>query len=97
MDVETIKHAARLTEWSERIQACRMSRKPVNAWCEENGINVKSYYLCMKYNMKKGLGIDTVEDMENLFLVRGAIWYCDRYSQYTSEALHPEFARHCLA
>ena len=44
MDVRTIKHAAKLSEWSERIRACRTSGKPVKTWCEENGINIKSYY-----------------------------------------------------
>lgn len=44
MDVRGIKHAAKLSEWSERIRACRSSGKPVKTWCEENGINVKSYY-----------------------------------------------------
>ena len=43
-DVRAIKHAAKLSEWSERIRACRSSGKQVKTWCEENGINVKSYY-----------------------------------------------------
>lgn len=44
MDVRTIKHAAKLSEWSERIRTCRSSGKPVKTWCEENGINDRSYY-----------------------------------------------------
>ena len=44
MDVRAIKHAAKLSEWSERIRACRSSGVPVKSWCEENGINIKSYY-----------------------------------------------------
>ena len=44
MDVKAIKHAAKLSEWSERIRACRSSGKPVKTWCEENGINIKSFY-----------------------------------------------------
>ena len=44
MDVRVIKHAAKLSEWSERIRGCRSSGKPVKTWCEENGVNVKSYY-----------------------------------------------------
>lgn len=44
MDVRTIKHATKLSEWSERIRACRSSGEPVKTWCEENGINIKSYY-----------------------------------------------------
>ena len=44
MDVRAIKHATKLSEWSERIRVCRSSGIPVKNWCEENGINVKSYY-----------------------------------------------------
>ena len=44
MDVRGIKHAAKLSGWSERIRACRSSGKPVKTWCEENGISIKSYY-----------------------------------------------------
>lgn len=44
MDVRAIKHATKLSEWSERIRVCRSSGIPVKTWCEENGINVKSYY-----------------------------------------------------
>ena len=44
MDVRAIKHAAKLSEWSERVRACRSSGKQVKAWCEENEINIKSYY-----------------------------------------------------
>ena len=44
MDVRAIKHAAKLSEWSGRIRACRSSGKQVKNWCEENGINIKSYY-----------------------------------------------------
>ena len=36
MDVRAIKHAAKLSEWSERIRACRSSGKPAKTWCEEN-------------------------------------------------------------
>ena len=43
MDVRGIKHAAKLSEWSERIRACRSSGKPVRTWCEENAyVPVKS-------------------------------------------------------
>lgn len=44
MDVRAIKHATKLSEWSERIRACRSSGIAVKNWCEENGINIKSYY-----------------------------------------------------
>ena len=44
MDVRAIKHAAKLSEWEERILACRSSGIPVKTWCEENNISIKSYY-----------------------------------------------------
>jgi hypothetical protein len=44
MDVRAIKHAAKLSEWQERIQACRTSGIPVKTWCEKNNISIKSYY-----------------------------------------------------
>lgn len=44
MEIRTIKHAAKMSEWGEHIRACRSSGKPVSVWCKENNINVKSYY-----------------------------------------------------
>lgn len=44
MEVRAIKHAIKLSEWKERIQACRSSGKTITAWCEENRINTKTYY-----------------------------------------------------
>lgn len=44
MDVREICHTARLTEWQERIRACRSSGKNVTTWCAENGISPKTYY-----------------------------------------------------
>ncbi len=44
MDVREICHTTRLTEWQERIRACRSSGKNVTTWCTENGISPKTYY-----------------------------------------------------
>lgn len=44
MDVVSMRHMARLTEWRQRIKACRMSGMPVSAWCAENHISSKTYY-----------------------------------------------------
>ena len=44
MDVRTMKHAAKLAEWSERVQACRSSGLPVREWCERNNVCDKTYY-----------------------------------------------------
>mgnify|MGYP000957927475 FL=1 len=42
--VRAVKHMARLSEWKERIIVCRNSGQPVQRWCEQNGINPKTYY-----------------------------------------------------
>ena len=44
MDVRTMKHAAKLAEWSEKVQACRSSGLPVRKWCEQNNVCYKTYY-----------------------------------------------------
>ena len=44
MDVRAIKHAAKLAEWSEKIQACRSSGMTVKEWCEQNHVCSKTYY-----------------------------------------------------
>lgn len=44
MDVRTMKHAAKLAEWSEKVQACRSSGLSVKKWCEENNVCSKTYY-----------------------------------------------------
>lgn len=44
MDVRTMKHAAKLAEWSEKVQACRSSGLTVKDWCEQNNVCSKTYY-----------------------------------------------------
>ena len=44
MDVRTMKHAAKLAEWSEKVQACRSSGMTVKEWCEQNQVCTKTYY-----------------------------------------------------
>ena len=44
MDVRTMKHAAKLAEWSEKVQACRSSGMTVKEWCEQNHVCSKTYY-----------------------------------------------------
>ena len=45
MRLQTTKQMMRLQEWSEQIKARNASGLSVKQWCEENGINVKTYYL----------------------------------------------------
>ena len=44
MGMQAMKHAALLQEWSARIAECRTSGKSVKAWCNEQGIPIKTYY-----------------------------------------------------
>lgn len=40
----TLKHQARLQEWSVRIQDCRSSGLSVSRWCKEKGVTPTTYY-----------------------------------------------------
>ena len=42
------KHESYLQLWRGRVMECRNSGKSVAAWCEENGINIKTYYYWQK-------------------------------------------------
>lgn len=35
---------SKLSEWSERVTACRSSGMTVKAWCAQNGLPEKTYY-----------------------------------------------------
>ena len=42
------KHEYYLQLWRGRVMECRSSGKSIAAWCEENGINIKTYYFWQK-------------------------------------------------
>ena len=42
------KHESYLQLWRGRVMECRNSGKPVAVWCEEQGINIKTYYYWQK-------------------------------------------------
>lgn len=44
MGVQAIKQAALLRAWTGRIAECRSSGKTVKAWCEAEGVSIKTYY-----------------------------------------------------
>ena len=44
MDVNAVKHQAKLLEWKDRVADCRSSGMSVKHWCEENGCSPKTYY-----------------------------------------------------
>ena len=43
-NVQELKHAAKVQEWSVRVAECRSSGIGVKAWCREHGIALKTYY-----------------------------------------------------
>ena len=44
MNVNAVKHQAKLLEWKDRVTDCRSSGMSVKHWCEENGCSPKTYY-----------------------------------------------------
>ena len=44
MNVNAVKHEAKLLEWKERVAECRSSGMSVKHWCRENGCSPKTYY-----------------------------------------------------
>ena len=47
------KHESYLQLWRGRVMECRSSGKSIAAWCEENGINIKTYYFWQKRGWDK--------------------------------------------
>ena len=44
MDVQVVTHEVRLQKWIGIVKSCRSSGKTIKVWCEDNDINLKSYY-----------------------------------------------------
>ena len=42
--VSSVKTEYRIKQWTGRIQEYRISGMTLKAWCETNGINIKTYY-----------------------------------------------------
>ena len=42
--ITAVKHEMHLQEWTAQIEAQQASGMTVQKWCEENGINPKTYY-----------------------------------------------------
>ena len=47
--ISEVKQELRLREWSEQIERQQSSGLSVEQWCDENGINPKTYY----YRLRK--------------------------------------------
>lgn len=49
MDQVTLtKSEFRMQQWTALIQSCQSSGRTVASWCEENGINIKTYYYWLR-------------------------------------------------
>ena len=44
MGARELKHEAQLKDWQEKVMECRSSGISVKKWCEERGIDRKTYY-----------------------------------------------------
>lgn len=44
MNMKKISHEMNLKKWTQIVEECRNSGQTAKAWCEENNINIKTYY-----------------------------------------------------
>ena len=42
--LSVVNQKQKLSEWAERVSACRSSGSSVRAWCQENGVSEHTYY-----------------------------------------------------
>ncbi len=42
--LQTVNQQRKLSEWAERVSACRSSGLSVKIWCRENGVSEQTYY-----------------------------------------------------
>ena len=61
MDVQVVTREVRMQKWIGIVKACRSSGKTITVWCDENGVNVKTYY----YWQKK-VCLETCRDIERV-------------------------------
>ena len=48
MEVQKLTHEVRLQKWNGIVRSCRSSGKTIKSWCDENNINLKTYYYWQK-------------------------------------------------
>ena len=48
MEIEDAKRAVQIKQWADMVQMCRQSGQTVQAWCDANNINIKTYYYRLK-------------------------------------------------
>lgn len=51
--LSVVNQQQKLSEWAERVSACRNSGCSVRSWCQENDVCVQTYYRCQRrlYNL----------------------------------------------
>ena len=42
--LQTVNQQRKLSEWAERVTACRSSGQSVKTWCRENDVSEQTYY-----------------------------------------------------
>jgi len=47
--ISRVQEEVKLREWSKKIQECKSSGLTVAQWCENNNLNIKTYY----YRLRK--------------------------------------------
>jgi len=81
MGAREATHAYRMQRWVEIISQCRNSGETVKAWCESQGVNIKTYY----YWQRK------VRETASETLPT-----CRQSTEEASTELHPTFAEIAL-
>ncbi len=68
-ELQVLTHAQKAELWSHRVAECRNSNISVSAWCEQNGLNSKTYY----YWQRKlfNLATQAQADQNNFVELRG--------------------------
>ena len=61
MDVQVVTREVRMQKWIGIVKACRSSGKTIAVWCDENDVNVKTYY----YWQRK-VCLETCRDIETV-------------------------------
>ena len=62
--IREIKKQVRHKEWAAMVQECQASGKKVGDWCDENGINISTYY--KRLNV---IRTELIEESENQSIV----------------------------
>lgn len=44
MNMKKIRHEMNLKKWTEIVEECRNSGQTAVKWCDENNVNIKTYY-----------------------------------------------------